>query len=308
METGSKLRAPIVSGIFYPEDADELARLVQDLLEKASEEGDNQSSLSPNQQLRVLFVPHASYQHIGSYLARAFRHVSLAMHIERVVLVSTVHRDFEERVWLPGFDAFRCPLADFPVDTQLIRRLTDSSNGSSSSYNSSSYNSSSNGEPFQINNIPFAEEHSQEILLPMLAQTAPKAVILPLLLGQNSRELIQHAAHTLGQLQLARDPHTLFIISSNLSSFTDSVNAQKQAQSFLSELEQDSPNFLASGRITACGRGGLQLIHKLFHGDLTYLNLEVGRSGVIQPEQREVWYGSFAGYTQNRLFPKKDTH
>ncbi|MDZ7795160.1 MAG: AmmeMemoRadiSam system protein B [Spirochaetia bacterium] len=287
METGSKLRAPIVSGIFYPEDADELARLVQDLLERVSAEEDNQISPPPDQQLRVLLVPHASYQHIGSYLARAFRLVSQAGAIERIVLVSTVHRDFEQRVWLPGFDAFRCPLADFPVDTQLIRRLNDSSNGSFSD----------GGSPFQINNIPFAEEHSQEILLPMLAQTAAKATILPLLLGQNSRELIQHTAHALGQLRLTNDPHTLFVISSNLSNFTDSVNAQKQAQSFLSELGKNSPDFLASRQITACGRGGLQLVQELFHGSLTYLNLEVGRSGIIQPEQREVWYGSFAGYT-----------
>ncbi|MFO7729745.1 MAG: AmmeMemoRadiSam system protein B [Spirochaetia bacterium] len=292
METGSKLRAPIVSGIFYPEDADELARIVQDRLERASAEEDNQTNPLPDQQLRVLLVPHASYQHVGSYLARAFRLVSQAMHIERVVLVSTVHRDFEERVWLPGFEAFSCPLADFPVDTQLIRSLIDSS---SDSY--SSVNSFSDGNPFQINNVPFAEEHSQEILLPMLAQTAPKAIILPLLLGQNSRELIQHTAHTLKQLQLNSDPHSLFIISSNLSGFTDSVNAQRQAQSVLSELGQDSPDFLASRQITACGRGGLQLVQELFHRELTYLNLEVGRSGVIQPEQREVWYGSFAGYT-----------
>jgi AmmeMemoRadiSam system protein B len=131
----------------------------------------------------------------------------------------------------------------------------------------------------------------------MLARTAAKAAILPLLLGQNSRELIQHTAHALGRLHLTSDPHTLFVISSNLSSFTDSVNAQKQAQRFLSELEQNSPDFLTSRRIKASGRGGLQLVQELFHGDLTYLNLEVGRSGVIQPEQREVWYGSFAGYT-----------
>jgi len=293
METGSKLRAPIVSGIFYPEDADELTRLVQDLLERVSAEENNRISPPPDQQLRVLFVPHASYQHIGSYLARAFHLVSQAMTIERIVLLSTVHRDFEERVWLPGFDAFRCPLADFPVDSRLIHRLNDSS-----SSDSSSSGSSSSGEgPFRINNIPFTEEHSQEILLPMLAQTAAKATILPLLLGQNSRELIGHTAHALRQLQLTNDPHTLFVLSSNLSNFTDSVHAQKQAQSFLTELGQNSPDFLSSRRITACGRGGLQVVQELFHGNLTYLNLEVGRSGVIQPEQREVWYGSFAGYT-----------
>jgi len=297
METGSNFRAPIVSGIFYPEDADELVQLIQDLLERVSSEEDKQTSPPPGHQLRVLVLPHASYPHIGSYLAKAFLHVSMTIPIERVVLVSTVHRDFEKRVWLPDFDAFRCPLADFPVDRQMIRSLTDSA---------SNDNSSSSGGPFQINNIPFAEEHSQEILLPMLTRTAAKAVILPLLLGQNSRELIQHTAYSLEQLQLADDPHTLFIISSNLSSFTDSVNAQKQAQSFLSEIEGDSPNFLASRQITACSRGGLQLVHELFHGDLTYCNLKVGRSGIIQPEQREVWYGSFAGYIPIKKHSKRE--
>lgn len=277
----------MVSGIFYPENADELAYLMQDLLERVSAEEDSRTSPPPGQQLRVLLVPHASYQHIGSYLARAFHLISQAKSIERIVLVSTVHRDFEERVWLPGFDAFRCPLADFPVDTELIRSLNKSFSSDGSSHS---------GGPFQINNIPFTEEHSQEVLLPMLSRTAADATILPLLLGQNSRALIQHTAHALKQLQLTDDPHTLFVVSSNLSSFTDSVIAQKQAQRFLSELERRPPDFLASDLITACGRGGLQLVQELFHKDLTYLDLKVGRSGVIQPEQREVWYGSFAGY------------
>lgn len=271
---------PIVSGIFYPEEKADLKQLVLELLDQ-SETEEKKTSTPTSRQTRVLIVPHASYRHVGAYIARAFCHLSHAENItqvfKRVVLLSTVHHNFEEAVWLPEYGSFQCPLGQIPVDTEMVRSIADK------------------GAPFQIKNLPYTEEHSQEIVLPFLAHCAPEVPIIPFMLGNNSQQLVLRTAQLLKHMEIVHEPSTLFIISTNLSSFTDSVNAQREAEYFLSQLETPSPDFLSSRYSKACGRGGLQLLHELFYTPIDYIKLGVGRSGIIQPEQREVWYGSFAG-------------
>ena len=277
MKSEPEVRSPIVSGIFYPEDKSKLQSLVQELKHQATMD-ESALAVPQGHTLRALLVPHASYRHIGTYLARAFAGIRRPQHIKRVVLLSTVHRDFEDAVWLPEFTAFDCPLKTVAVDKEAVHQLAVA------------------GEPFKVDNLPHTEEHAQEVLLPMLADSCPEANIVPLLIGNNSKNLLDKAAALLTATGFADDPNTLWVLSSNLSSFTDSVNAQKEAKQFLDQLANPSGRLLSSRGIKACGRGGLYLIRRLFSENIRFIKLEVGRSGVIQPEQREVWYGSFAGY------------
>lgn len=282
MKSRPEVRAPIVSGIFYPEEKSKLQSLVQDLLQRAAIEK-SESAAPQGHELRALLVPHASFTHIGTYLARAFAGIRRPENVRRVVLLSTVHRDFENAVWLPEFTAFDCPLESVAVDKAAVRQL------------------SAAGEPFRIDNLPHTEEHAQEVLLPMIAECCPYAHIVPILIGDNSKRLLDKAASILTAAGFTDDPNTLWVLSSNLSSFTDSVNAQKEAKHFLDQLARPSGGLLDTRRIKACGRGGMYLLWSLFSENISFLKLEVGRSGIIQPEQREVWYGSFAGYVPEKV-------
>ena len=277
MKSEPKVRAPIVSGIFYPEEKSKLQSLVQDLMQPTATD-ESVHSAPQGHQLRALIVPHASYRHIGTYLARAFATIRRPHQIDRVVLLSTVRRDFEDAVFIPDFTAFDCPLKSVAVDQTAINQLAEA------------------GAPFKIDNLPHTEEHAQEVLLPMLSECCPEAEIVPLLIGNNSKNLLDKAASILSTTGFADEPNTLWVLSSNLSSFTDSVNAQKEAKQFLDQLAHPSDRLLSSRSIKACGRGGLYLMWRLFSEEISFIKLEVGRSGLIQPEQREVWYGSFAGY------------
>lgn len=282
MKSEPEVRAPIVSGIFYPEEKSKLQSLVQDLLQRAAME-ESESAAPPDHELRALLVPHASYTHIGTYLARAFARIRRPERVRRVMLLSTVHRDFENAVWLPEFTVFDCPLESVAVDKAAVRQLAEA------------------GAPFKIDNLPHTEEHAQEVLLPMLAECCPHAHIVPILIGNNSKSLLEKTASILTAAGFADNPDTLWLLGSNLSSFTDSVNAQKEAKNFLDQLARPSGSLLDTRRIKACGRGGLYLLWRLFSENISFIKLEVGRSGVIQPEQREVWYGSFAGYVPTEV-------
>ncbi len=277
MSDDSNIRHPIVNGIFYPGEAAELKRLIYDLMDAAVLQ-EYAIALPQDMLLKALVVPHASYQHAGGYIARAFDKSPEMQSITRVVIISTVHRDFEEAVWVPGYEAFKTPMGDLPLDVQMTKTLIE------------------HGNPFHENNLPYAEEHSQEIILPFIQHCMPQVKILPLMLGKNSRKLVQAAAQVLEHTEIASDASTLFIVSTNLSSFTDSVNAQKEAEHIISQFEKPVPSFLSPHSSNVCGSGGLELLNTLFSTPLTYYKLSVGRSGIIQPEQREVWYGSYLGY------------
>lgn len=278
MKAESRIRHPIVNGIFYPDDQHELRTLVRELGQQVKSE-EITSNTPEEGELRVLLLPHASYQHIGSYLAGAFACIRRPDQIKRVVLISSVHRDNEDAVLLPDFTAYDCPLGATEVDTAAVRQLTET------------------GYPFRIDNTAHTEEHAQEILLPMLREYCPDAKIVPILLGSYSKEMLDAAADELKKTAYADEPNTIWLLSSNLSSFTDSVNSQKEAEHFLEQLSHPSGRLLASRSSRACGRNGLYLLSRLFSEGIRYIKLRVGRSGIIQPEQREVWYGSFAGYT-----------
>ncbi len=278
MKAESRIRHPIVSGIFYPEDPYELKTLIRELARQTTTE-ESTSNEPQDGELRVLLLPHASYQHIGSYLARAFACIRRPEQITRAVLISSVHRDNEDAVLLPEFTAYDCPLGAAEVDNAAVRRLAET------------------GYPFKIDNTPHTEEHAQEILLPMLHEYCPDAKIVPMLLGSYSQKMLDAAVMKIKSTGYADEPNTLWLLSSNLSSFTDSINSQKEAERFLEQLAHPSGHLLASRSSRACGRNGLYLLSQLFSEGISFIKLRIGRSGIIQPAQREVWYGSFAGYT-----------
>ena len=60
------IRDPAVSGTFYPDQAETLTALVDQLLEEAA------SRLEPDRRLRALVCPHAGYEFSGRIAAEAF--------------------------------------------------------------------------------------------------------------------------------------------------------------------------------------------------------------------------------------------
>lgn len=283
MTREDRIRHPIAKGIFYPSDPGKLDETLQNHLSE-SEETIRGIENQEGETISALIVPHASYQLAGTVLASAFNMLMLKDRpdrFKRVILLSTVHRDEEKKVFLPDFHAFRIPTADIPVDIEGIQKLIG-------------YH-----PLFELNDDPHREEHAQEIVLPFLHRCLPDARILPLLLGSNSPGLINPVSRSLRLFIEAEADSTLIIVSTNLSRFTKIHIARDQAEKISAALISGPPRISSAlqsaGTSAICGSGGILSTVACFQHRIRFIELMTSSSGPIRPENREVWYGSFCG-------------
>lgn len=149
-------RPPAVAGGFYPGDPDELRATVRLMLERAG------PVAAP---AAALVVPHAGYVFSGEVAAKGFAALRGARPRRVILLGPSHHRGFAGGA-LPaaGVTAFQTPLGPIPLDTDALTRLRSSPD---------------------LGGPPAAHdpEHCLEVELPFLAEVAPGAKLVPILLG-----------------------------------------------------------------------------------------------------------------------------
>lgn len=228
------IREPIVEGIFYPDEEQELHSRVRDLL---------RCSAVPAGNAAAVLVPHAGYDYCGSVIASGMK-AAAAAEIRRVVVIGPVHRDPEESVYLPESGWFRTPLGLVTVDKDAVLRLE------------------SCGPSFVRNDIPHLEEHCIEVLLPFIQYLFPNAAMVPLLLGKPVPALVDSLADGLtavfgGSIR----QETLFVLSVNLTNYLESEAAKRESERLLGLILSCSGGEIlaqhSSGILTTCGAGVL---------------------------------------------------
>ncbi len=154
-------RPPAVAGSFYTDDAGELRSQIETLLE-AARSGDEVRTV------RALVVPHAGYVYSGPTAALAFATLPQEG-VRRVILLGPSHHFSFAGGALPGegITAFETPLGPMPLDVKAIARLRSQPQF---------------GGPANAHN----PEHSIEVELPFLKVVAPKARLVPIVVGANT--------------------------------------------------------------------------------------------------------------------------
>ncbi len=187
------IRPPAVAGRFYPGDADELRRTIDELLADAS------GSATPT---KALIVPHAGYVYSGPIAANAYASVkSRAASIHRVVLLGPAHRVDLEGLAVPSSAAFHTPLGDVPIDRALIDRVRDL-------------------DQVVVSDEAHREEHSLEVQLPFLQRLLPSFTLLPVVVGRVSPAAVAELLE-----RVWGGDETLIVISSDLSHYHDYAEA-----------------------------------------------------------------------------------
>ncbi|RKX47554.1 MAG: AmmeMemoRadiSam system protein B [Verrucomicrobia bacterium] len=148
------VRDPVVSGMFYPADRDELRRMVEGFLAAVPA----RDGPSP----KAIVAPHAGYVYSGSIAAHAYACVQPDS-IRRVVLLGPAHRVWLEGVGASSASAWRTPLGDVPVEAPPGLPILDAAH---------------------------AEEHSLEVQLPFLQVVLNDFTLIPLVVGHASKEEI----------------------------------------------------------------------------------------------------------------------
>ena len=250
-----KVREPAVAGMFYPADPAELRWTVEGFLADVPV----REGTSP----KAIIVPHAGYIYSGSIAASAYACVRPA-DIRRVILLGPAHRVWLEGVGTSSASAWRTPLGDVAVEAP---------------------------PGFTVVDAAHAEEHSLEVQLPFLQVVLGEFTLLPLVVGQATKEEI---ADILASLWGGDE--TLIVISSDLSHYENYETANRMDSAASQAIVDLDPTGLESrnacGCIPICG-----LLHLAKQKGMRAELIDLRNSGdTAGSREQVVGYGAYAFY------------
>jgi len=256
-----RVRVPAVAGSFYPDDAEELKKMITDFLNKAKPK--------KVKNLKALIVPHAGYIYSGPVAAYGYKLLEKGQ-FKKVIGVGPSHYGA-----FPGASEDDSTGWQTPLGTVKTGRL------------------SKFAKPNTIGCYPqaHAPEHSLEVQLPFLQMTlGNEFTFYPLLTGAVTPALLADA------LEPAMDDDTLLLVSSDLSHYHpygDATRIDKIANEAIPKLD------LKKGElIDACGRVGILAAIQIARSkNWSSTLLDYRNSGdTAGPKSGVVGYGAYAFY------------
>ncbi len=184
-----------------------------------------------------IIAPHAGYLYSGKTAARAYAQLA-GNRRNVVVVVSPSHRDYFDGISVYPGDAYATPLGEVPVDVELRSRLVKESS-------------------VIMSTAGHGEEHALEVQLPFLQYVLGSFTLLPLVIGNQSRE----QCFALGEIlaRLVEGKSVLLVASTDLSHFHPASAGTRLDAVVVRDLEMFDAEMLMSdleaGRAEACGGG-----------------------------------------------------
>lgn len=255
----NKVRRPAVAGQFYPAEAPRLRRLVEQYLEEAAENGNLP---------RAIIAPHAGYVYSGPIAGSAYARLRSGREkMRRVLLLGPAHRVPVRGLAASSADAFATPFGEVPLDRDAIHRLLELSQ-------------------VHLQDAAHAPEHGLEVHLPFLQIVLADFRLVPLVVGE-----VAPAAVAEVLAQFAGDPHTLIVVSSDLSHYQDYDRACHLDRQTSNAIEHLRP--LAAGQ--ACGRHAINgLLHLAREQGWQAQTIDLRNSGdTAGPRHQVVGYGAY---------------
>ncbi len=238
------IRAPAVAGMFYPEDAGELRRNVETLLEAATPQYSNKPIVAA-------IAPHAGYIYSGPVAAYTFKTLqaryptsaapppTTEQFSPTVVVIAPSHRETFPYISVFTGQAYRTPLGEVPVAQELAEALVAAD------------------EYIMADWRGHLREHALEVELPFLQVIWPQLRLVPVVMGQQDWELCKLLGEHLASL--ARENAMLILASSDLSHYHSSDDAVEIDARFIDHLRAYDPaalhRALEEEVCQACGGG-----------------------------------------------------
>ncbi|MBY6196279.1 AmmeMemoRadiSam system protein B [Vibrio hangzhouensis] len=264
------IRPPAVAGRFYSDDP---AQLTQDLIQLLSDDFDQASGpvFDPTKcgTIRGLIVPHAGYVFSGRTAGLAYRLLKpIADQISRVILVGPSHRVAFEGCAVPKAEQFSTPLGNVTIDQQGVAALMDDIN-------------------IIVSDQAHELEHSLEVHLPFLQRCLGQFTLLPIVTCDINAEQVARMIEPLW------DPHTLLVVSSDLSHFHSYSECNQIDENTCRKIESGSTDI---SPYEACGSTGINAANHIVraHGyHLTRLSRINSGDTQYGDKQRVVGYVSY---------------
>jgi AmmeMemoRadiSam system protein B len=206
-----EVREPLVDGLLYPADEEELRRKIQYLVATNSTSAEH---------ARAMVAPTASYDYAGPCMAAA--HTAMASdEPSTLIILGGGTRATPDALSIPEARVFQTPLGAARIDEEVLGLLIARAE-----------------EPMHIelDEIVHLEEHCIETQIPFIQYFHPRARIGPLLAGPCSGEAVEAGADLLrGVLDASRGSVRL-VLSSNLTGYQDRREAEREGSRLLHSI------------------------------------------------------------------------
>ncbi len=147
-----KVREPAVAGYFYPEDKNELLKILEKFADKKSAKHPCKAAISP----------HAGYVYSGETAGLTFSKIAIP---ETVILLGPNHTGYGEPYSVTADDIWRTPLGETEIDKPLAKAFVEKS------------------RYLEEDSIAHMREHSLEVQLPFLQFFRKDVRIVPIVLS-----------------------------------------------------------------------------------------------------------------------------
>jgi MEMO1 family protein len=240
------LRLPAVAGRFYPANPNELAATVRRMSAPraaSSSSFASSSAISPADggekiSVAACLVPHAGYMYSGAVAGEVFGRIALP---KKILILGVRHFPRGEPAAILSNGAWRTPLGDAPIDTELAMALRDAC------------------PLLREDAVAHSQEHSLEVQIPFLQVLAPGFSFVPVALGTVRFDDLVRVGEAVACVLMAQPEPVLLLATSDLNHHEDDATTRvKDANAVEKLLALDARGLFdvcRTEKISMCGLG-----------------------------------------------------
>jgi AmmeMemoRadiSam system protein B len=220
------IRTPVVAGRFYPSNAKELAREVDEYAGQ------------PAEKIRAIacVVPHAGYMYSGHVAGAVYSALEIP---PRCILLGPRHYPRGEPLAILSEGSWQTPLGEAQIDSALAAELAHQ-------------------DPrLREDSVAHEREHSLEVQIPFLQRLIPKFQFVPVVLGTDRFAALEELGRAVAQVVRAHPEPVLVVCSTDMNHYeSDAITRVKDERAIARILALDPRGLFDTVRnegITMCG-------------------------------------------------------
>ena len=234
----NEIRQPAVAGMFYEREPVHLKKAIENYLSQAHPP-------KIDGEIVGLVSPHAGYFYSGKTAAFGYKLIK-GKKYETIVVISPSHYEYFRGVSIYNGTAYQTPLGIVPIDTELRDELKD-------------YNSI-----IEFSRRGHGREHALEVQLPFLQMVLSEFKLLPIVMGDQSKEIVYALAEVLAEV--LKNKNVLLVASSDLSHYFSHEVANSldsRVEKFINDFNDEGlMDELEEEKVQACGGGPIVTVMK----------------------------------------------
>lgn len=235
-----QIRTPAVAGMFYPGEANELKKSIQQSFLHPFGPG----KLPPSESAEKIFgviCPHAGYMYSGPIACNSIYSISSSP-ADLYIIVGPNHWGIGCSVATMKDCVWETPIGTVEVDTEAAQEISKLS------------------KVIELDFFSHTKEHSLEVQIPILQETfSNKFKILPIALVNQNQDVAIEVGKSMAKI--AQKKKTMIIGSSDFTHYEPNDFAHKQDKALIEQiLKMDIDGFydvLHKRQVTACGYGAI---------------------------------------------------